>query len=212
MWAQEGEWHRPLIRGALVANVDDKNGAMTLGETFTSTLEAARAGAEWAWTELYRDLAPAILGYLRARRAEDPEDLLGEVFLLVVRNLSAFEGDERQFRTWALTIAHRRVVDDHRRRLRRPVLPVPAEELARSGPSGNVEEEGLATVQAERVVAVIRRLSPGQQDVLLLRLLADLTVEEVAQVLGKGAGAVKALQRRGLAALKKELSKEGVPL
>jgi RNA polymerase sigma-70 factor (ECF subfamily) len=185
---------------------------MTLGDSFSPTLEAARTGAEWAWTELYRDLAPVILGYLRARRVEDPEDVLGEVFLLVVRNLSGFEGDERHFRTWALTIAHRRVVDDHRRRLRRPVLPVPAEELARSGPSGNVEEEGLATVQAERVVAAIRRLSRDQQDVLLLRLLADLTVEEVARVLDKRAGAVKALQRRGLAALKKELAKQGVPL
>lgn len=185
---------------------------MTLGETFSSTLQAARTGAEWAWAAIYRDLSPPVLGYLRARKVADPEDLLGEVFLIIVRNLPGFEGDERQFRTWALTIAHRRVVDEHRRRLRRPVVPLSDEEVARVGPRGNAEQEALAAVEAERVVGIIRGLPPDQQDVLLLRLLADLTVKEVAGVIGKRVGAVKALQRRGLAALKKELARQGVPL
>ena len=51
-----------------------------------------------------------------------------------------------------------------------------------------------------------------QCSVLLLRILADLTVEQVAQVLDRSVGAVKALQRRGLAAVRRELAKEGVTL
>ena len=54
---------------------------MVLGARFPQTLEAARAGSEWAWASIYGDLAPAVLGYLRARRAGEPEDLVGEVFL-----------------------------------------------------------------------------------------------------------------------------------
>src|SRR5947208_331656 len=53
-------------------------------EDFESLLTAARAGAEWAWTSLYRGLAPGVLGLARARGARDPEGLLGEVFLQVV--------------------------------------------------------------------------------------------------------------------------------
>ena len=66
-----------------------------LGENFPGTLAAARIGSEWAWTGIYRDLAPAVLGYLRARRAHEPEDLTGEVFLQVVRDLPRFQGGER---------------------------------------------------------------------------------------------------------------------
>jgi hypothetical protein len=56
------------------------------------------------------------------------------------------------------------------------------------------------------------QLAPDQRDVLLLRVLGELTVEEVAGVIGKSPGAVKALQRRGLAAIKLTLAKEGVTL
>lgn len=65
---------------------------------------------------------------------------------------------------------------------------------------------------AERVRRIIEQLAPDQRDVLLLRVLGELTVEEVATVIGKSPGAVKALQRRGLAAVKLMLSKEGVTL
>ena len=53
---------------------------------------------------------------------------------------------------------------------------------------------------------------PDQRDVLLLRILGDLTVDQVADVLGKSAGAVKQLQRRGLEAIRRLSAREGVPL
>jgi RNA polymerase sigma-70 factor (ECF subfamily) len=185
---------------------------MTLGSAFQETLGAARVGAEWAWTEIYRDLAPAVLGYLRSRGADDPEDLLAEVFLQAVKGLPRFSGDERDFRTWVLAIAHRRMVDSYRRKTRLLESSGSLGEVLARAEAGDVEHDGLTRIEAERAIGLIRQLVPAQQEVILLRLIADLTIEEIARVLGKRQGAVKALQRRGLAALRKKLSETGVPL
>ena len=183
---------------------------MTLGQSFTEVLAAARTGAEWAWRALYDDLAPSVLGYLRGRGVPDPEDALGEVFLQVVGGLGRFTGDESSFRSWVLTIAHRRAVDAHRRAARRPAVPIAADLLEAAGPQGDTEEEGLSRIEAARALEAIRSLSPDQQDVLLLRLMGGLTTEEIARIVGKKPGAVKALQRRGLATLRRKISGEGV--
>lgn len=185
---------------------------MTLGDNFDVTLEAARAGAEWAWTAIYRDLAPPVTGYLRARGATEPEDLTGEVFLQVVRDLNAFAGDERDFRAWVFTIAHHRMLDATRRAGRRPADPVDHRDLAEETSHLDTEDTALQSLAVDRVRRLISRLSVDQQSVLLLRLFGDLTVEEVARAVDKRPGAVKSLQRRGLAALKREISKQGVTL
>ncbi|MGH2751893.1 MAG: RNA polymerase sigma factor [Actinomycetota bacterium] len=185
---------------------------MTLGQAFDSVFAAARAGAEWAWVELYDDLAPVVLGYLRGKGAGDAEDLTGEVFLQVVRDIGSFAGNERDFRAWTLSIAHHRLLDEARRRRRRPVDFVEGEVLAGTPSEDDVETRALAALETGRVVEVIRSLSPDQQDVLLLRMIAGLSSEEVAHVVGKRVGAVKALQRRGLAALRKRISRQGVSL
>src|SRR5919106_561490 len=116
---------------------------MTLGENFSSILEAARAGADWAWTEIYYDLSPPMLGYLRARGAPEPEDLLGEIFLQMVRDLPRFDGGESEFRAWAFTICHHRLLDDHRHRSRRPVVLASDELIESAAGIGNVEAEAL---------------------------------------------------------------------
>jgi RNA polymerase sigma-70 factor (ECF subfamily) len=184
---------------------------MALAQPFDGLLAAARTGAAWAWEELYRELSPGVLGYLRARGALEPEDVLGEVFLQVVRDLPRFAGDERELRSWVFTIAHHRLLDDARSRRRRPVEPAGSEVGADvAGPSA--DEQALDAVATQRVRQVLSRLASDQQAVLALRILGDLTVDEVARILGKRVGAVKALQRRGLAAARKELEREGAAL
>jgi RNA polymerase sigma-70 factor (ECF subfamily) len=182
-----------------------------LGETFPRTLEAARMGAEWAWTGIYRDLAPAVLGYLRVRRAREPEDLTGEVFLQVVRDLHRFQGGEQEFRAWVIVIAHHRLLDESRRERRRPVDLEP-DVTTLAGAADDVDTQVIESTATERVRRIIGRLPPDQREVLLLRVLGDLTVEQVAQAIGKSAGSVKALQRRGLAAIKQTLAEEAVTL
>jgi RNA polymerase sigma factor (sigma-70 family) len=185
---------------------------VALGKNFEAILRAARGGEEWAWRALYAEFAPVLLGYLRARRADQPEDVLGEVMLQLVRDLSSFDGSKTDFRAWAFTIAHHRLLDERRHSARRPAEAMPAAELERLGPLGDTEEDALRALSVERVGRLMAQLSPDQQNVILLRVLGELTSEQVAQVIGKTAGAVKALQRRGLEAIRCELERERVTI
>lgn len=179
---------------------------MSSDEEFASVLSAARAGADWAWSRLYADLAPGVLGYLRARGAADAEDLLGETFLQVVRGLEGFDGTESGFRSWVFTIAHRRLVDDRRRRGRRPVHPADDDVLeGQLPPVAGGEHEALAVLGTERVLALLATLTEEQRAALALRFVAGLSLPEVAAVLGRTDNATKALQRRGLRALRRTL-------
>ena len=180
-------------------------------EPFARVLAAAHADAPWAYDRLYRSLAPTVCGYLRLQGAREPEDLTSEVFLGAFAGIRSFRGDEAGFRSWVFTIAHRRLVDERRRFACRPPL-AGASPVRPEAAGGDVEEDALRRMSAERVRALCDRLAPDQRDVLLLRMGPALTVDEVAAALGKTPGAVKALQRRGLAALRQALSREGVPL
>jgi RNA polymerase sigma factor (sigma-70 family) len=181
---------------------------MATGPAFDDVLAAAQAGAAWAFEVLYRDLSPAVTGYLRLHGALDPDDLASETFLAVFRGLAGFSGDEDALRSWVFTIAHRRLVDDRRRRSRRPQ---PADDALPEMPGGDVEDDVLTRLGTETVHRMCAGLPADQRSVLLLRVLADLTVEQVAAVMGRSVGAVKALQRRGLRGLRAELGSAGTP-
>jgi RNA polymerase sigma factor (sigma-70 family) len=177
-----------------------------IGEQFSSVLAAARTGAEWAWTDLYKNLAPAVLGYLRAQRVPEPEDLTAEVFFQVVKSLGGFDGTEADFRSWVFVIAHRKIIDDSRSRKRRPAEPVPDEMLEPRVSTGNVEDEAMEELTEVYFNRLMVELTAEQRDVLLLRILGGLTVPEVAAAMGRRTGAVEALQRRALARMRKKLS------
>jgi RNA polymerase sigma-70 factor (ECF subfamily) len=161
-----------------------------LSETFLTTLGAARTGAEWAWTVIYRDLAPSVLRYLRARGAREPEQLLGDVFLDVVRALPRFEGGHAEFRTWVFTIAHHRLVDDLRRRRRQPCVSAVTETLAEAAGSGDCEDDAVRLLEGVEVRRVLERLSWGD------RLERARTPHERGD--GPAAGARSAAGRRRL--------------
>jgi RNA polymerase sigma-70 factor (ECF subfamily) len=185
---------------------------MGTGLPFDDVLAAAQAGAAWAFETLYRDLAPAVTGYLRLHGAVEPDDLASETFIGVFTGLAGFSGDEAGLRAWVFTIAHRRLLDDWRRRSRRPQLASEVDQPAdRVG--GDVEDDVLGRIGTDEVMRLCGGLPADQRSVLLLRILADLTVEQVAGVMGKSVASVKALQRRGLRALRAELDQtsfEGV--
>ena len=178
---------------------------MPIGTTFPEVLAAAQAGAGWAFEVIYRDLAPALTGYLRLQGAAEPDDLASETFIGVFTGLRAFRGDEAGLRAWVFTIGRRRLVDDWRRRGRRPVLAEDGDDALREYRGGDVEEDALALLSSRDVLEVCAGLPDDQRDVVLLRILADLTVEQVAAVLGRTAPAVKALQRRALTTLRSDL-------
>ncbi|MEX0874567.1 MAG: sigma-70 family RNA polymerase sigma factor [Actinomycetota bacterium] len=179
-----------------------------MGEKFGAVLDAARTGAEWAWSELYLDLAPPVLGYLRARGSMDAEDLTQEVFVSAVRGLPAFEGDEENFRSWIFVIAHNRLIDERRSRTRHPVDPSPMESLEAAG--GNVEDEFMNGVESADMRRVLASLTPIQRDVILLRVVGGLSAEDIAPIVKRSYTAVKQVQRRGLRLMARLLSEKAL--
>jgi RNA polymerase sigma-70 factor (ECF subfamily) len=183
-----------------------------IGFAFDTVLAAAQVGAPWALERLYRVMAPPVVGYLSVQGAADPEDLANEVFLGVLTRVASFSGDEEQVRSWVFTVAHSRLVDERRRTARRPQPADRDHDAHLSMAGGDAEEDAIQRLSDQRVRALCDQLVPDQRDVLLLRLMAGLTIEVIAENLGKSVGAVKALQRRGLANLRKVLQRDPVPL
>ncbi len=180
-------------------------------DDFDRVLERARTGAGASFTLLYEDLARPVAAYVRSQGVRDVEDVTSEVFLAVFTGISGFAGDQAHFRSWVFTIAHRRVMD-HWRRSARTVPQVPYEPADDDRAVGSAEADALEVLGEQDVLALLSRLTDEQQEVLVLRVIGDLTVEQVAEVVGRTEGAVKALQRRGLATLRKMLQVETVPL
>lgn len=179
---------------------------------FEETLEAARGGAPWALARLYESLAPAVAGYLRSQGVREADDVVSDVFVAVLCRCSSFRGDETQFRRWVFTIAHHRLVDRRRANERRPELTsldADGPRRAEPGRSPAAEDDALRDLGTERVGRLLAALSSDQRCVLALRIIADLSVEDVAIALDKPPGAIKALQHRALATLRRTLSQEG---
>jgi RNA polymerase sigma factor (sigma-70 family) len=166
-------------------------------------LVAARAGAPWALRRLYEALAPVVAGYLRLQGVREVEDVTSEVFLGVFRGLAGFTGDAAAFRSWVFTIAHHRLVDERRRAGRRPVHE-PLEDAV-VVPAGDTEDEALAALGGVWVAAALDALTDEQREVVALRVLADVSVEETAAIVGKRPGAVRAIQHRALRRLRAAL-------
>ncbi len=188
----------------------DGGGSVLTVEHFEAVLAAARSKVPWGFERLYRTFAPTVLTYLRLQGAQDPEDLTSEVFLGAFSGIASFEGGEVQFRAWLLTIAHRRSVDYQRRAAVRPKTVGTEAAWLDQVHGGDAEEDALQGLELKDVRQVFGGLTEGQRQVLLLRIVGDLSVDQVAETTGKPATAVKALQRRGLQALRRQLATEAV--
>lgn len=175
---------------------------MTIGLAFADVLAAAKAGGEWAWERLFASVAAQVCGYLAAQGAADPDNLTGEVLLGLVAGISDFDGDERKFRSWVFVMAHHRLVDERRRDRRGANMTslAPAPEPV-AGADTDVLERLGESEWAER----LGKLSDDQRSVVLLRIVAGLSTEETAGVLGKRPGTVRVLQHRALGRLREIL-------
>lgn len=181
------------------------------GSDFDLLLAAAQSGAAWALRRLYEALAPAVYGYARGQGATDPEGLVNDTFSRAFRRLDSFSGDSAALRSWIFTIAHNVLIDERRRAARRPVEAGPVEDHDATETVESAEAAALRTIEEQRVRWLLGQLAPDQREVLTLRLLGDMTIAQVAEVLGRSVGATKALQRRGLNRLRSILE-QGVPL
>ena len=166
---------------------------------FEEVLEAAGQGAPWAVGWLYRRFQPRLLRMLAVIAPHQAEDIAADVWLELAGNLTRFSGDERAFRAWLATLARYQVIEATRRNGRR---------IGRAL-DDDATERLASTAFAARVVAV---LPPEQADVVLLRVVEGLDVEEVAKVLGRPPAAVRALQQRALRRLARETEPGPLPV
>jgi RNA polymerase sigma-70 factor (ECF subfamily) len=169
----------------------------------------ARAGSARAFTGLWHRLSPVVAGYVRGRGVREPDDVTSEVFLAAFRGLAQFEGDGAAFRRWLFTIAHHRSVDAVRDQSRQ-AGDVPYEHDADSRAVHSAEAVALDRIDHEHALRLVQRLPADQRDVLLLRVAADLSVEEVSRMLDRSADAVRQLHRRALARVR-ELAAADAP-
>jgi RNA polymerase sigma-70 factor (ECF subfamily) len=165
-------------------------------------LEAARVGAGWAFEGIYGALAGHVRRFAAAQGAPDPDATTQEVFLRVFRGLHRFDGDAEHLRSWVFSVARNLLIDERRAAARRPVAAEAS--LPERGEPGS-EDDLVAGLDARHVRAVLDSLPEDQREVVVLRFLADLPLADVAAVTGRSLTAVKALQHRGLARLRRLL-------
>ncbi len=160
---------------------------------FDECLRRARRGDTDGLAQLWRRYQPLVLRYFRGHLPNVAEDLASAVWVDVARGLASFQGTEDGFRGWLFTIAHHRLVDEHRRRERRPELVVadPVEIACDN-------DIGADVTSLDGALALIRRLPADQAEAVLLRVVADLDVGAVAEIMQRREGSVRVLVHRGL--------------
>ncbi len=184
--------------------------------SFEAVLLSAQGGDGLAFDQLFEALNRRVHAFVRVRGARDSEGLVNEVFLKVFTNLRDFAGNEVQFRAWVFTIARNKLIDDGRRTQRR-VVETSMEAAMESGDEvgsgvGDVEAEAFSSLGNGWVADQLDALTAEQREVVVLRIVADLTIEAIAEVLGKRVGAVKALQRRAFRTLARNIERGAAPL
>ena len=175
-------------------------------------VRAAQGGDAAAFGQLYERYFEKIYGYLafKAGASADAEDLAGQVFLRALEAISSYRWTGTPFQAWLFRIAHNLLVDSLRRHARRPSEP-----LDDTFPDGAriADPEGwlVEKVTRESLLLAIEHLTDLQRHVITLKFGAGLSNAEVAHVLGRTEGAVKALQHSGLRSLQRRLSKAVAP-
>jgi len=172
------------------------------------------AGEPDAITPLYARYAPLVF-HIAAQSldAATAEDIVQEVFLALWRKSGTYDPQRGPFRPWLLQVAHFRVLNELRRRSRRPRIDPDADDkllddLADRG-EGPVEAAWQA-FRKEAVQAAVQKLPHAQRQALSLAFFEDLTHDQVAETLRLPLGTVKTRIRSGIRRLRFLLAPLGV--
>lgn len=171
-------------------------------------LERARKLDNDALAELHDQLYPIVYRYVRFRIDDDQvcEDLTSEVFLRFLNSLRQKGRNIEDARAWMLGTASNLIHDYYRVKYRRPVENIENHEMLLSQQNTESTIEHRATLG--EVSQALQRLTPDQQNVLALRFSQEFSLDETAKIVGKSVNAVKVLQFRALAALRRILAED----
>jgi RNA polymerase sigma-70 factor, ECF subfamily len=159
-----------------------------------------------AFGRLYEAYFEKIYRYVAVKigNRTEAEDLTQQVFVNALESINSYKMREVPFSAWLYRIAHNQIVDTLRKRSRRPTveldesLPIPAD--------GDLVEEIELKLETKGLVEAAKKLTKLQQEVIALRFGADMPISQVAKVMGKNEGAIKALQHSAVAALRRIMS------
>lgn len=168
-------------------------------------LKRAKQYDEAALGELYDRYAPRIYAYIYGQ-VSDPylaEDLVGDVFVRVVQAIRSERFWHTSFNAWLHKIAHNIVIDHYRKQT--PILSERLDEVWVPGMGSDPRDMVEVAQDHERLRRALHCLTRGQQEVLVLRFGQGLTARETAQLLHKTTGAVKIMQHRAVATLRRRL-------
>jgi RNA polymerase sigma-70 factor (ECF subfamily) len=168
-------------------------------------IRRAQQHDEMALTQLYEENFDRIYRYIVLKIGDriEAEDMTQQVFLNVLKSISSYKSQGMPFTSWLYRIAHNQVVDHLRKKSRRTTVPLD-ESMPAIG--GDPEHLAMRRLEIEELAVAAKKLTAAQQEVISLRFAAELSVAEVARVIGKSEGAVKALQHSAIVALRKVLS------
>ncbi len=169
-----------------------------------SLVRRAQQRDQEAFAQLYEEHFDKIYRYVSFRIGDktEAEDVTQQVFLNALRSISSFKWKGIPFSAWLFRIAHNQVVD-YLRKKKRATVPLD-ESLASSedNPQLVVEQK----LDIEQLLLATKQLTEAQREVVSLRFAGELSIAQVAKVMGKSQGAVKALQHSAIVALRKALS------
>ena len=185
-------------------------GWRVIGPEFPAVLAAAAAGNEDAFGRLWRDLQPRLLRYFMVVSPGVAEDLASETWLGVVRGLDRFRGSEPAFRAWVFTIARHEVLDWRRRAARRATEDLAVNGLAEQAAPDDPAADALEGFSTRAALAEVATLPADQAEAIVLRVVAGLEVQRVAELMGKRPGTVRVLTHRGLRRLAERLGGDGL--
>lgn len=169
-------------------------------------VDRARVGDAGAWEQLYRHAYPRLLAYAHRRLAgaEAARDAVSEAVTRAVAGIGRYRGDGAGFDAWLYGIL-RYVVLDHQAGARREGPgPVPDTTDISADPGADV----VRGEESEEMRAAFAQLSEEDREVLELRVVAELSSEQVAEVMGRRPGAVRMAQSRALGRLRRLLGHE----
>jgi len=136
----------------------------------------------------------------RVRDRAEAQDLTAHVFHQALANLGKFKWRGAPFVTWLYRIASNAIADQARRKLRE------AGEPADLGFDASVSNELEAVERSARLFSEVEKLPEDQRRVIVSRFADEMSIREIAAMLGRSEGAVKQLQFRALENLRNRLS------
>ena len=169
-----------------------------------SVVRRAQQKDKDAFAELYEAYFDKIYRYIVLKIGDrtEAEDMTQQVFLKALKSLPDYKWKDVPFSAWLYRIAHNQVVDHYRKSGRQQSCEL-TEEITPDDPEGNPEHQTELKVDIQSLVKATRQLTRAQQEVIALRFSSDLPVAEVARLMGRSEGAVKALQHSAVVALRK---------